>query len=149
MTVYSIQYIFVYIYMYINIYIHTYIYVIHMCVYACSMFLQCQQATAEAQERSSKRSRMLPSGPGLKKWAPCFDSKGLLKEEPSRIFSFQAFCIILRWFGDTIFPQTVCLTLGVLTVVVKGRVARSRWRTEFVAIFVLSCLHVRFVCEFS
>ena len=26
-------------------------------------------------------------------------------------------------------PQTVCLTLGVLTVVVKGRVARSRWRT--------------------
>ena len=63
-----------------------------MCVYACSMFLQCQQATAEAQERSSKRSRMLPSGPGRKKWAPPFDSKGLLKEEPSRIFSFQAFC---------------------------------------------------------
>ncbi len=31
----------------------------------------------------------------------------------------------------------------------KGGVARSRWRTEFVAIFVVSCLHVRFVCEFS
>ena len=43
-----------------------------------------------------------------------------------------------------VFPQTVCLTLGVLTVVVKGRVARSRWRTEFVAIYVLSCLHVHF-----
>ena len=54
---------------------------------------------------------------------------------------------ILRRF--VIFPQTVCLTLGVLTVVVKGRVARSRWRTEFVAIFVVSCLHVRFVCEFT
>ncbi len=39
--------------------------------------------------------------------------------------------------------------LGVLTVVVKGRGARSRCRTEFVAIYVLSCLHVRFVCEFS
>ena len=46
-------------------------------------------------------------------------------------------------------PQTVCLTLGVLTVRVKGRGARSGCRTEFVAIFVLSCLHVRFVCEFS
>ena len=48
-------------------------------------------------------------------------------------------------------PQTVCLTLGVLTVRVKGRVARSRWRTEFVAIFVLSCLHVhfrRYLCTF-
>ena len=43
----------------------------------------------------------------------------------------------------------VCLTLGVLTVVVKGLVARSRWRTEFVAIFVVLCLHVRFVCEFT
>ena len=43
-----------------------------------------------------------------------------------------------------IFPQTVCLTLGVLTVRVKGRGARSRCRTEFVAIFVLSCLHVHF-----
>ena len=42
------------------------------------------------------------------------------------------------------FPQTVCLTLGVLTVVVKDRVARSRWRTDFVAIFVVSCLHVHF-----
>ena len=38
----------------------------------------------------------------------------------------------------------MCLTLGVLTVVVKGRGARSRCRTEFVAIFVLSCLHVHF-----
>ena len=47
------------------------------------------------------------------------------------------------------FPQTVWLTLRVLTVRVKGRVARSRWRTESVAIFVVSCLHVRFVCEFS
>ena len=47
------------------------------------------------------------------------------------------------------FPQTVCLTLGVLTVVVKDRVARSRWRTDFVAIFVVSCLHVPFVCEFT
>ena len=58
------------------------------------------------------------------------------------------------WWNDgpkksRVVPQTVCLTLGVLTVVVKGRVARSRWRTEFVAIFVLSCLHVRFVCEFT
>ena len=48
-----------------------------------------------------------------------------------------------------IFPQTLWLTLGVLTVVEKGRGARSRCRTEFVAIYVLSCLHVRFVCEFS
>ena len=47
------------------------------------------------------------------------------------------------------FSLTVWLTLGVLTVVVKGRVPRSRCRTEFVAIYVLSCLHVRFVCEFS
>ena len=29
----------------------------------------------------------------------------------------------------SMFPQTVYLTLGVLTVMVKGRVARSRWRT--------------------
>ena len=41
------------------------------------------------------------------------------------------------------------LTLGVLTVVVKGRGARLRCRTEFVAIFVVSCLHGHFVCEFS
>ena len=35
------------------------------------------------------------------------------------------------------------VTLGVLTVVVKGRGARFFWRrTEFVAIDVLSCLHV-------
>ena len=47
------------------------------------------------------------------------------------------------------FPQTVCLTLGVLTVVVKGRVARSRWRTEFVAIYVLLCLDVQFSWQFS
>ena len=46
--------------------------------------------------------------------------------------------------GKHIFPQTVWLTLGVRTVVVKGRGARSRCRTEFVAIFVLSCLHVHF-----
>ena len=52
-------------------------------------------------------------------------------------------------YSTQFFPQTVCLTLGVLTVVVKGRVARSRWRTECVAIFVVSCLHVRFVCEIS
>ena len=52
----------------------------------------------------------------------------------------------LGWGGDdnVFFPQTVCLTLGVLTVVAKGRGARSRCRTEFVAIFVLSCLHVHF-----
>ena len=37
---------------------------------------------------------------------------------------------------NRVFPQTVCLTLGVLTVIVKAWVARSRWRTEFVAIFV-------------
>ena len=42
------------------------------------------------------------------------------------------------------FPQTVWLTLGVLTVRVKGRGARSRCRTESVAIFVVSCLHVYF-----
>ena len=49
---------------------------------------------------------------------------------------------------DRIIPQTVWLTLGVLMVVVKARGARSRCRTEF-AIYALSCLHVRFVCEFS
>ena len=48
-----------------------------------------------------------------------------------------------------IFPQTVCLTLGVLTVIVKGRVPRSRCRTDFVAIFVVSCLHVRFSSLFT
>ena len=47
------------------------------------------------------------------------------------------------------FPQTVCLTLGVLTVIVKGRVPRSRCRTDFVAIFVVSCLHVRFSSLFT
>ena len=49
-------------------------------------------------------------------------------------------------------PNSV-VTLGVLTVVVKAGVARSRWRTGCAQIsslfFVLSCLHVRFVCEFS
>ena len=53
-----------------------------------------------------------------------------------------------RFFGG-MFPQTVCLTLGVLTVIVKGRVPRSRWRTDFVAIFVVSCLHVRFSSLFT
>ena len=58
------------------------------------------------------------------------------------------FSSLLPWEGikldDTIVPQTVCLTLGVLTVMVKGRVLRSRCRTEFVAIFVVSCLHAHF-----
>ena len=49
----------------------------------------------------------------------------------------------------SVFPQTVCLTLGVLTVMVKGRVPRSRCRTDFVAIFVVSCLHVRFSSLFT
>ena len=51
---------------------------------------------------------------------------------------------ILVFTAQSFFPQTVCLTLGVLTVIVKGRVPRSRCRTDFVAIFVLSCLHAHF-----
>lgn len=49
------------------------------------------------------------------------------------------------------FSQTVWLTLGVLTVVVKGRgieIVVPRRRTEFIAIFVVECLHVRFVSQF-
>ena len=61
-----------------------------------------------------------------------------------RIFSNAKQILEISPLENNIFPQTVCLTLGVLTVMVKGRVARSRWRTEFVAIFVLSCLHVHF-----
>ena len=56
-----------------------------------------------------------------------------------------------RWWQLKHSPNSV-VTLGVLTVVVKAGVARSRWRTglcaEFIAIFAVSCLHVRFVCEF-
>ena len=77
-----------------------------------------------------------------KRWEP-------QKEEEVQRLQNQVFHIFLgpMGLGETlaIFPQTVCLTLGVLTVIVKGRVPRSRCRTDFVAIFVLSCLHVRFV----
>ena len=41
-----------------------------------------------------------------------------------------------------IFPQTAWLTLGVLTGGVKGRGARSRWRTQGLICFVVSCWHV-------
>ena len=54
------------------------------------------------------------------------------------------YCTYIYVYMYILFPQTVWLTLGVLTVVVKGRGARSRWRTEFVAIYVLSCLDVQF-----
>ena len=42
------------------------------------------------------------------------------------------------------FPQTAWLTLGVLTGGVKGRGARSRWRTQGLVSFVVSCWHVYF-----
>ena len=64
--------------------------------HAPNIFLQCQQATAEAQERSSKRSRMLPSGPEMKKMGfNGFDSKGLLNEKPNKSEN-----LISSIFGD-------------------------------------------------
>ena len=54
-----------------------------------------------------------------------------------------------------IFRQTVWLTLEVLTVIVIGRgvyweiEVPDRCRTEFIADFVVSCLHFLFVCQFS
>ena len=42
------------------------------------------------------------------------------------------------------FSPNSILTLGVLTVRVKGRFARSRRRTEVVAIYTLSWLDVQF-----